>query len=220
MEYQQKLQQKLIEAGAAAVGFADISRHKSKTDISYPYAVSIMYKLSYSIMDEIKNAPTYQYFSHYRIVNTQLDLLSLHAVRILEDNGFKAYPVAASQSIPNELDKYSGVISHKLVAVESGLGFIGKSNLLVTERFGSRIRLASVLTDAPFETGSPIKCLCGECDLCVKACPSGAISGKEYVLGEARESIFNAAKCSEFMKKAYNHIGRGVVCGRCICKKF
>ena len=54
------------------------------------------------------------------------------------------------------------------------------------------------------------------CDLCVKACPSGAISGKAFVPGVEREEIFNPALCSEYMKKKFQHIGRGAVCGICM----
>ena len=41
------------------------------------------------------------------------------------------------------------VMPHKTVAVHAGLGWIGKSALFVTEKYGSAVRLTSVLTDAP-----------------------------------------------------------------------
>ena len=48
------------------------------------------------------------------------------------------------------------------------------------------------------------------------------ILGKNYVMGDARETIFDAEKCSSYMKKNYQNVGRGSVCGQCIavCPKY
>jgi hypothetical protein len=51
----------------------------------------------------------------------------------------------------------SGLLPHKTVALRAGLGFIGKNNLLVNERYGCAVVLGKVLTAAPFEvTSAPI----------------------------------------------------------------
>ena len=57
---------------------------------------------------------------------------------------------------------------------------------------------------------------CINCDKCVKACPSGAILGVSYYDGIKREEMFSPSVCSEYMKKAYQKIGRGAVCGICM----
>ena len=97
----------------------------------------------------------------------------------------------------------------------SGLGFVGKNGLLITE-FGSAVRFATVLTDMPLVPQRDIRpCLCGDCTICRDACPAGAITGEIYVPGADRSTIFDAKKCSEHMK-TYKNIGRGAVCGICI----
>jgi ferredoxin len=58
--------------------------------------------------------------------------------------------------------------------------------------------------------------ICTGCDNCVKACPSGAIRGVPFTPGISREEIFSPAVCSEYMKKQFQHIGRGAVCGICM----
>jgi hypothetical protein len=63
------------------------------------------------------------------------------------------------------------VRAHKLAAHLAGLGWIGKSCLLLTEQFGPRVRFVSVLTDAPLEAGSPLDKPCGKCQVCIDACP-------------------------------------------------
>ena len=116
---------------------------------------------------------------------------------------------------PDKKDEYRGIFPHKTGAVLSGLGFIGKNGLLITE-YGSAVRLASVLTDMPLSAQKEIKpCLCGDCQICKNACPAGAITGELYVNGAERSTIFDAKKCSEHMK-TYKNIGRGAVCGICI----
>ena len=45
-------------------------------------------------------------------------------------------------------------LPHKTIATRAGIGWIGKSALLVTAKYGSAIRLSSILTDTPIETAS------------------------------------------------------------------
>lgn len=156
-----------------------------------------------------------EYFQHYRATNARLDSIALDAVSFIENAGYLALPVAASQSTPDKKDEYRGIFPHKTGAVLSGLGFIGKNGLLITE-YGSAVRLATVLTDMPLSAQKEIKpCLCGDCQICKIACPAGAITGELYVNGAERSTIFDAKKCSEHMK-TYKNIGRGAVCGICI----
>jgi len=65
--------------------------------------------------------------------------------------------------------------------VLAGLGSAGKNEMLVTERFGPRVRLIAVATDAELDVDEPFeKELCRECDLCIKACPTGAFTPDGY----------------------------------------
>ena len=203
--FESELENLLKSEGASLVGFCELK------NAPMPYAVSIAYKLSDSILSTIDGAPTQMYYQHYRIVNTKLDLLSLSALSFIESKGYKAFPVAASQSISGTV----GYFSHKEAAVLAGLGYVGRNCLLITPEYGSKIRLATVLTDMPLTAQrEKVPFSCGQCNLCVSACPAGAISGKEP--STDREEFFDASLCSNFMKKNYQHIGRGSVCGLCI----
>ena len=92
----------------------------------------------------------------------------------------------------------------------------GKSGLFISTKYGSKVRLATVLTNAPIHSENEVvKNGCGNCDKCVKACPAGAISGKIYSVSMDRSEFFSAEKCSHNMKN-YKDIGRGAVCGICI----
>ncbi len=65
--------------------------------------------------------------------------------------------------------------------VLSGLGSAGRNNMLVTETFGPRVRLIAVATDAGVGFDEPFqKELCRECDVCMKACPTGALAAEGF----------------------------------------
>lgn len=213
--YETELKTKLTESGADLVGFCALGENVCPEYPQYGYAVTILRRLSSAVIKTIVDRPTMIYFQHYRATNARLDSIALDAVSFIERKGFLALPVAASQSTPDKKEEFRGVFPHKTGAVLSGLGFIGKNGLLITE-YGSAVRMATVLTDMPLETQSEIMpCLCGSCTICNNACPAGAISGNEYVTGAPRDTIFDAKKCSEHMK-TYKDIGRGAVCGLCI----
>ena len=60
-------------------------------------------------------------------------------------------------------------------AARSGVGFYGKNTLLITRRHGSWVVLGTLVTEAELDTTPPLDADCGECRLCVDACPTGAL---------------------------------------------
>ena len=193
----------LLKAGGASlVGFCKLDESPIKNQPNLRYAVSIAYKLSDAVLKTIEERPTLSYFQHYRAVNAKLDSLVLDVIRFIENAGYNAFPVAASQSTNDDKSAYRGVFAHKTAACLSGIGYIGKNALLITEEFGSKVRLATVLTDMEVERQRPINQLgCGECQICKKACPAGAISGINYCVAMPRDDFFSAEKCSNNMKR-------------------
>jgi epoxyqueuosine reductase len=64
----------------------------------------------------------------------------------------------------------------KEAAVRAGLGAIGKNNLVCNPKYGGWVAYQSIITDAEMEADPPFeKELCGDCILCLKACPTGAL---------------------------------------------
>mgnify|MGYP002287175547 FL=1 len=141
----------------------------------------------------------------------------------LDRAGYQYITVAASQSMNQKGWNYQGRFSHKQAACAAGLGVIGKSSLFLHHRFGPRVRLATLFTDCPFPVENALPAsLCGSCRKCVDSCPSGAILGPEWVPGMPRKLLFDPEKCSQHMKRQYQHIGRGAVCGICmrVCPRY
>jgi len=201
----------LMENGAGDVGFCNIS--KDSNPFGMTSAVSFLIPLSEAIVNTIEDTPTHTYFHHYRTVNAHIDSVSLKTGFFLEKEGYFYVPVPASQSVGGTF----GIFSHKYSASLSGLGAVGKSGLFISEKYGPRVRLGTVLTNCDFkaENAKPV-CPCGDCRICANSCPAQAISGESWGEGEDRSKIIDAKACSDYMKKAFQHIGRGAVCGICM----
>ncbi len=202
------------ELGADIVGFCKLPAPPVSDQPQLVYAVSLGVKLSDAVLKTVENAPSFMYFQHYRTANALLDNIGFRIGRLLEKYGFSALPVAASQSLGKH-NPYRGLVAHKTAAVLSGLGFVGKSGLFLSTDYGSKVRLATVLTDCPLQSELPvIENGCGGCTLCQKACPAGAIYGELPTANGERN--FDAEKCSRYMKEHFQDVGRGSVCGVCI----
>ncbi len=200
MDILNQLKSKILDWGAFEVGFFNDDFKGYKNGISF------YVKMSRDILKEIDNAPTYTYFHHYRTVNALIDNIALKTGIFLEKNGYGYFTVPASQTV-NGHDSYEGIYSHKKGAVLAGLGFVGKSSLFISSKYGSGIRLGTVFTDLDLNAeNKPLESLCGDCKICINSCPAMAIS----------ENGIDRKSCSDYMKKAFQHIGRGSVCGICI----
>lgn len=69
----------------------------------------------------------------------------------------------------------TGELSDRAVAERAGIGFSGKNTSIITEEFGSYVYLGEIITNIPFIPDSPVEDSCGDCTICMDACPTGAI---------------------------------------------
>ena len=139
-------------------------------------AISIGFHLSDRVLEDIEDGPTKLYFFHYQRVNMYLDELGLKITHYIQSRGWEALPIPASQIVDWEHQRAH--VSHKHIAVQAGLGWIGRNNLLVSPQFGSRQRLITVLTNMPLKAEEPLPWGCGECWACLSSCPSQSIKEK------------------------------------------
>ena len=213
----EEIRKTLLGSGAALVGFADMTAIPPEDRRGMERALSIAVALDPAVVSRITKGPTKEYFREYRRANTLLSELSHRAAKLLQERGFAA---VALEPTTEEFDavRLRAGLSHKIAATRSGLGWIGKNDLVITRPFGSAIRLTTVLTDAPFETGHPLdESKCGTCSACVEICPAHAPSGKNWRLGLYRDEFFDARACC---RKATEFCEReqidSTICGICI----
>ena len=211
---QQTIEQFILSQGACLCGECDLGKSPIASQPQLRYAFSIAVKLSDAVLASIDGAPSHMYFQHYRAANALLDQIAFRAANEIEKLGFSAFPIAASQSLGKN-NPYAGVFPHKTAAALSGLGFVGKSGLFLSESYGSKVRLATILTDMPLTSTRPIiENGCGSCQKCMQACPAGAIFGEAPKTNGERN--YDPEKCSRYMKEHFQDVGRGSVCGVCI----
>ncbi|MBU3157172.1 epoxyqueuosine reductase [Clostridium estertheticum] len=122
--------------------------------------------------------------------------------------GYKAFAQSEKNLIHgfyNETTKTTP-LPHKKIAILAGLGWIGKSNLLVTKEYGSALCMCTVLTNAPLpiENHSIIMPKCEECTVCKDICPTGAIHGSTWKPGMNRDFIVNVYHCVGCLKCLVN----------------
>lgn len=205
------------------IGFADMG-DLVKDHYPYRYAVVIGKRLDDAIIDGIEDGPTMVYYELYRSTNDELNLITAKISRFLEQNGIPCMQIKSTvqeSDINEDFKKTLRVnFSHKMAATRAGLGWIGKTDLLVSERFGPRIRLATVLTNHKFdELGVPISdSRCGECDICVESCPGQAANGNLWDDTIDRDAFYDAFKCRDACGKlSLAKLDKKVhICGICV----
>jgi epoxyqueuosine reductase len=79
----------------------------------------------------------------------------------------------------------TGPLMDKALAARAGLGWYGKNTNLLTPRYGSFVLLGEIVTTLEVEPDAPLERDCGKCDLCTRACPTGAL-GPDYSIDSRR----------------------------------
>lgn len=215
------------DLGADFYGVADLAsahdfilRQGGERLAQYPRAISIGVALLSPIVDALPErndravAMEYRHYA-YDAVNDLLDSISLRLANCLQRQGYRALPIPASKRAVVD-SRIAAVFSHKLAAHLAGLGWIGKSCLLITPVAGPQVRWTTILTDAPLvATGQAMAERCGECRKCVDICPQAAFTGRPFREDEPREARYDASKCERYLKELEQKIGYGV-CGLCL----
>jgi len=190
--------------GADFIYSIDISKLSARENRGYPNALLIVATLSpeciYSLSSDYAAA-------HDEFVKKEkmTDELAEYAADYLIERGYRAY----AQSEKNNL-RYgfyddsikTTPLPHKTIALQTGMGWIGKNALFVTKEYGSALSMCSVLTDAPLENQNkePMESLCGKCDICKCVCPTQTIHGKEWKFCVEREDLLDVLNCECCLK--------------------
>ncbi len=117
----------------------------------------------------------YTWADEYAYLREQLDVLGRRlggAYRVLVD---------ANQHVDRE------------AAARAGIGFYGKNTMLITRRHGSWVVLGTLVTDVELVETPALRAGCGECTICIEACPTGALD---------EPGTLDATKCLSYWTQA------------------
>jgi ferredoxin len=209
------IHQWLTSSGAVGVGFTPLkdyhlyshkgrgSRAGEKLSNDLPHAIALTVEMDYGQMKYAPAGPTVLESSRQYL---RSGLIATHLSLMIREMGYNAKA---------HIDGNYEVIC-PLVAEDAGLGVIGRMGLLMTPRFGPRVRIAVVTTDLPLEyheikaNPTPVD-FCKRCRKCALVCPAAAIPAipKTDIEGTTRWQI-NSEKCYNFWTLS------GTDCGRCM----
>lgn len=213
IENYDKIRKFCLAWGADVFGVADISGLKDSFALPAQItsglhsAVCVGARAASAVLEGIEQEPTKLYFHHYRTINMFLDQLTLRTANFIQNSGHNALPIPASQIV--DWQKQTAHLSHKHIGYHAGLGWIGRNNLLVNKKLGSRFRLGTVLTDLPLKADKPVREDCGKCFACVVKCPVGAI--------KENPGNFDHLGCFELLKEFQRKkIVDQYICGICV----
>jgi len=173
-----------LEAGADDVGLVDLDREslqKEREGILYVYPLtrSIISLIVVNNRENIQSPARYVANEEFHHTGDKTSSVAREILRRLNQLGIRG--VVVNKGWPMALDRYPGKIwdvSHKIMAVEAGLGHMGMNRLVLHPRYGSCIQLESILIngalseyDRPLEENP-----CIHCNLCAAVCPTGAVT--------------------------------------------
>ena len=195
------LKRYLLELGATVVGFARVDEALQGDIAHLRRAVSIG-------VDRKLNEDTV----------SLLSALQNSAAARLKSDGYRYLIIPPDSDRINGtcVSRLYGLFSHKVAATCSGLGWIGKNGLLISEQYGPGLTFTTVLTDAPLVPDEPVNSSrCGDCSLCVEHCPAQAIKGASWSRSEPLMSMVDHDRCRA-QKTGTRRVDHKPNCGLCI----
>ena len=206
----EKLQQLFSGTPEVLYGYTDISY----SSFSEEYQSALVLAIPYEEQLTIDNYTEEDFEQSILNAKNKLEVILKDIETVLKEEGIKYYIPPIAQQNEEEL---LAVFSFKYAAVNAGLGWIGKNDVLITEKYGPRVRLSAVLIDYPFETGTKIiESRCASCSKCVDICPHKALKGTTWNINVLRTDIIDYHLCNQKRSAYIEKHGRKSSCGLCM----
>jgi ferredoxin len=175
------------DAGAADVGLVEVDRAALGDEGAHARRLFARTRTLISLVT-VSNADAIRSTSR-AVANTawhhnheELDRVAHSIVRALTAEGIGAVATAIGFPMRHEPGATTWEIAHKIIAVEAGMGHMGVNRNVIHPRFGNFVLLDTILIDADVTaTDRPLDYNpCNGCNLCVVACPVGAVRTDDH----------------------------------------
>lgn len=177
-----KIQESLNYKCSFQVG--DISDKDLSNEKYSEYNTAIVIGCAYDKVDFDTDSISLSSCAYGRDYHLELRNKLMNIGLFLESKGYK-YKIFVDN---NPLDE-------RLLAYNAGLGFYGKNNLLINEKYGSYFFIGEILTDAIIDSDKIINSKCIGCDKCIKSCPTHALNNN---------GVLNAKRCLSYLTQSKN----------------
>ena len=211
MHLQEKIERLFCRYDDVIPGFADISYSPFAND----YRSALVFAVPYGKQLTPASYTEQNFEDGIQAARIRLESILAQLEMLLQEAGVKYYVPPVAQKNETEL---LAPFSFKYAATRAGIGWIGKNDVVITQRYGPRVRLSAVLIDAPFDYGQPItesRCP-DDCRKCVEICPCKALSGVRWDAGKHREELIDYHKCNRMRSAFIPKLGRKNACGLCL----
>lgn len=206
----EKIQQIFASVPGVIYGYTDISYNS----FSKEYKSALVLAVPYEPQLNLENYTEEAFDSSILNARTKLEFILKDIELVLKEEGIKYYIPPVAQQNEEEL---LALFSFKYAAVNAGLGWIGKNDVLITEEYGPSVRLSAVLIDHPFKYGNKItESRCGSCTKCADICPHKALTGANWDINTLRNELIDYHLCNQKRSEYLKSHERKNACGLCM----
>ena len=190
----------ILNLGADVCGIANINRFADAPAGFHPKDIFASCKsvIVFGIalpkgLTKVESRLIYGHFNYK--VCPEVDLIAFKAAKEIERvHGGYAVPLPSDgpyEYWDAEKLEGRGLISMKHAAVLAGIGTLGKSTLLLNEKYGNLLTLGAILTELDLVSDPFAESICiKDCSLCIKNCPSQALNGQIANQGQCRPNTY------------------------------
>lgn len=192
-----QIKQRAIQFGAKLVGITEVTDDVIYKGRSVPCKTAICIGLQMD-REEMQYVPQLRAAVEVMRGYRDISRIAIKLAKSIRKMGWQA----KAYGNPNSTD-----ILHIPLAINAGLGQLGKHGSLISREYGSNFRLAVVLTDLPVSFDQPVDIgvddLCINCRRCVIDCPPGAIADEKQMVRGINKWYVDFDKCVPYFVKTF-----------------
>ena len=207
-ELQEKIERAFERSPEMIFGFTEIQY----CDLGKDYKSALVFAVPYTNQLSVGNYNEKAFNDGILGAKEKLEIKVSEIENILKSEDIRYYIPEVAQK---DDGRFRAEFSFKDAAASAGRGWFGKNDVIITEKYGPRIRLSSILIDCEFEYDKSYeKYMCpDDCNKCVDICPGHALLDVRWDVGMVRDDIIDISYCNRIRSAFYKSSdGGALVC--------